>query len=135
MVPYDGGGYGGGGGYVGGGGGGPKGQVRSGLSVLLIGLATCGIYQLIWFFKVAGEVNGFLGRPAIPAGKIFLLSMISCNLYGLYWMLAECGKVIQETQQRAGIANAPNHGFMFLIPYYNVILLQEELNKAWQAQG
>lgn len=130
MVPYDpnqqmmGGG---------GGGGGNKGQVRNGLMVLLIGMVTCGIYQLIWFFSVAGEVNRFLGRDAMPAGKILLLSMVTCNLYGLYWQITECGKVIQEVQQRAGIANAQNHGFMYLIPYYNVILMQDELNKAWQA--
>ncbi|MFO0667005.1 MAG: DUF4234 domain-containing protein [Polyangiaceae bacterium] len=128
MVPYGGGQQ-----QMQGMGGGQKGQVRNGLMVLLIGFVTLGIYQLIWFFTIAGEVNRFLGRDAIPAGKILLLSIVTCNLYGLYWQFSECGKVIQEVQQRAGMANAQNHGFMYLIPYYNVILMQDELNKAWNA--
>jgi hypothetical protein len=38
-------------------------------------------------------------------------------------------------QQRAGVPNAQDQGFMYFIPYYNVILLQSELNRAWQQPG
>lgn len=114
---------------------GPKGIVRNPINILLIGLATCGIYQMIWFFQICGEMKAFLGRDEPNAMKIFLLSFVTCGLYSFYWMFASLGPLVQEIQQRAGVPNAQNQGFMYLIPYYNVILLQQELNKAWQAPG
>jgi hypothetical protein len=119
----------------GGGGGGPKGQVGNGLTVLLISMVTCGIYQFIWFMKIAGEINGFLGRDAVPVGKIFGLGILTCGAYAFYWQFAELGKIVQEVQAKAGVPNAQDQGFMYLVPYYNVILLQNELNKAWQMPG
>jgi hypothetical protein len=50
-------------------------------------------------------------------------------------MVTTCGALIQEMQQRAGLPQPNNPGILLLIPYYNVILLQEELNKVWQAPG
>lgn len=134
----------GGGGYGGPGGGGPmmpatpgqhgaKGQVRNPVTVLLIGLVTCGIYQMIWFISVAGEMSNYLQRPEPSWLKIMGLSMVTCGLYGLYWQIVVCGPLIQEMQQRAGIANPQNLGWMYIIPYYNVILMQQELNKVWQS--
>ncbi len=102
---------------------GPKGEVKSGINVLLIGLATC------------GEISAYVQREEPVWWKVYLLAMVTCGIYGLYWLYARLGPLVQEVQQRAGIQNPQNQGIMFLIPYYNVILIQEELNKAWQAPG
>ena len=112
---------------------GPKGVVRNGLMVLLYGLASCGIYQMIWFLAVANEMKAYLQRDEPNGMKILGLSIVTCGVYALYWQLTTCGQLIQEMQQRAGLPNPTNPGIMLLIPYYNVILMQEELNKVWQA--
>jgi hypothetical protein len=114
---------------------GPKGEVKNGMTILLISIATCGLYQMIWFIQVSGEMSRFLQRDEPNWLKIIGLSMVTCGMYGLYWQLVALGPLVQEIQQRAGVHNPQNHGFMYLIPYYNVFLLQQELNKAWQAPG
>jgi hypothetical protein len=114
---------------------GPKGMVRNGTMVLVYGLVSCGIYQMIWFFSIANEMKAYLQRDEPDALKIFGLSFVTCGIYSLYWMLTRCGALVQEMQQRAGVPNPQNPGVMLLIPYYNVILLQDELNKVWQAPG
>jgi hypothetical protein len=130
------------GGYPGGPGGGPmaapgqhgaKGQVRNPVTVLLIGLVTCGIYQMIWFISTAGEMSTYLQRDEPNWLKIMGLSIVTCGLYSLYWQIVVLGPLLQEMQQRAGLANPQNHGWMYIIPYYNVILMQQELNKVWQS--
>jgi hypothetical protein len=112
---------------------GPKGVVRSGMMVLVWSFVSCGLYQLWWFISVCNEMSTFLQRDEPAWWKVILLSSVTCGLYGLYWQIAKCGALIQEVQQRAGVPNAQNHGFMYVIPYYQVILMQEELNKAWSA--
>ena len=114
---------------------GPKGTVKQGIMVLVYGILSCGIYQMIWFVQTCNEMSAFLQRDEPSWAKIIGLSVVTCGIYGLYWQIVACGPLIQEIQQRAGVQNPQNHGFMYLIPYYNVILMQEELNKAWQAPG
>jgi hypothetical protein len=134
--------YGGAGGAGGGGGAmvapgvhGQKGAVRNGLMVLLYGMGTCGIYQMIWFISVCGEMKEYLQRDEPNWLKIMGLSIVTCGLYGLYWQFSRLGLLIQEMQQRAGLPNPQNPGIMLLIPYYNVMVMQEELNKVWQSPG
>ena len=114
---------------------GPKGVVRNPMMVLVYGLVSCGLYQMIWFISVCNEMKAFLGREDPSWLKLFLLSTVTCGLYAIYWQIVTLGPLIQEIQQRAGVPNPQNHGFMYIVPYYNVILLQQELNKAWQSPG
>jgi hypothetical protein len=111
---------------------GPKGQVRNGLMVLVYGIITCGIYQIIWFISTCNEMAAFLQRDEPSWLKILGLSIVTCGIYAIIWYATRVGALIQECQQRAGVPNPQNHGWMYIIPYYNVILMTEELNKAWQ---
>jgi hypothetical protein len=112
---------------------GPKGQVRSGMMALVWSFVSCGFYQLWWFIVTCNEMSTYLQREEPSWWKILLFSSLTCGIYSLYWQIARCGVLVQEMQQRAGLPNPQNHGFMYLVPYYNVILLQEELNKVWQS--
>ena len=114
---------------------GPKGLVRNGVTVLLLGLVTCGIYQLVWFIQTCNEMAAFLQRDEPNWLKILGLSIVTCNIYGLIWMITRCGALVQECQARAGVPNPQNHGWLYIIPYYNVILMVDELNKAWSSPG
>jgi hypothetical protein len=115
---------------------GAKGQVRAPVTVVLLSMFTFGIYPLIWYFNTYNEVAGFLNDPAAPPWwKPMLFSMLTCNAYGLYLVLTRLGGVIQQVQQRAGVQNAQNLGWMYIIPVYGTFLVQSELNKAWQTPG
>jgi hypothetical protein len=111
---------------------GAKGTVRSGVKCLLLGIVTCGIYQLIWFISTCNEMSTYLQRDEPSWIKIMALSIVTCGVYGLYWQIAKCGALVQECQIRAGVPNPQNQGWIYLVPYYNVVLMTEELNKAWQ---
>jgi hypothetical protein len=117
------------------GGNGPKGVVRNGTQVLLFSLLSCGIYQVIWFISICNEMAGFLKRDEPSWLKVMGLSLVTCNIYGLYWFATRFGALVAEIQQRAGVQNPQNLGWMYLIPYYNLILITDELNKAWQTPG
>jgi hypothetical protein len=112
---------------------GPKGTVRNPMMALVWGLVSCGFYQLWWFIVSCNEMSAYLGREEPSWWKVLLLSSVTCGIYGLYWQVARCGAIVQEMQQRAGLPNPDNKGFLYLVPYYNVFLLQEELNKVWQS--
>jgi hypothetical protein len=114
---------------------GPKGQIRKGTQVLLYSVLTCGIYQMIWFVSICKEMSAFLKRDEPNWLKVIGLSLVTCNVYGLYWFAVKLGALIGEIQQRAGVPNPQNLGFMYVIPYYNLILITDELNKAWQQPG
>jgi hypothetical protein len=114
---------------------GPKGKVRKGTQVLLFSIISFGIYQLIWFISICNEMSAFLKRPEPSWLKIIGLSMVTCGIYGLYYFAVPFGALVAEIQQRAGVAQPQNLGWMYLIPYYNIILTTDELNKAWQVPG
>jgi hypothetical protein len=114
---------------------GPKGLVRNSVMVLVYSVLSCGIYQMIWMVSICNEMKAYLQRDEPNGVKVLLLGMVTCGIYFLYWMFASAGPAIQEMQQRAGIANPTNPGIMLLIPYYGVIVMQEELNKVWSAPG
>jgi hypothetical protein len=80
-------------------------------------------------------MSAFLKRPEPSWLKIIGLSMVTCGIYGLYYFAVPFGALVAEIQQRAGVAQPQNLGWMYLIPYYNIILTTDELNKAWQVPG
>jgi hypothetical protein len=99
---------------------------------MLIGIVTFGIYQIIWFISTCNEMSTYLQRPEPSWIKIMALSIVTCGGYALYWQIARCGALVQECQLRAGVPSPQNYGWQYIIPYYNVVLMTEELNKAWQ---
>ena len=117
------------------GGSGPKGVARNPLHVMLLCMFTFGVYPLVWYMKTYNEVQGFLNRGGPPWWKVLLISMVTCQFYGLYLVFTRLGGIIAEVQQRAGVQNPQNLGFMYLIPAYGPFLVQTELNKAWQTPG
>jgi len=114
---------------------GPKGQLRDGKKLVIFSLVTCGFFALLWFIWTCSEISAFLKRDEPNWIKVWLLSTVTCGFYGAYWFAVKFGALVAEVQQRAGVSNPQNHGWMYIIPYYNIILATAELNKAWQTPG
>jgi len=107
---------------------GPAGEVRGLVSFFGLHLITLGFYPIFWWFKVAGEVNAFLGQERMSAVKLLLLSPVTCGIYMLIWEFSEGGKIIKDVQAKAGL---PQSAPFFVGPWQ----FQRELNKVWEAVG
>lgn len=105
---------------------GPKGEVRSPFMGILLSAVTFGLYAMYWWWKMASEVNAFLGEEKFSILKFFGLSTITCGLYGLYFMFVEGKSVIHAVQEKAGLPqDAP---FIVDLPR-----MQGALNKVWES--
>ena len=63
------------------------------MNVLLLGIFTCSIYFMVWYYKRGEEINALLGRQAV--NPIFVIFPI-LNLYYYYTIdlaLIEIGKL------------------------------------------
>ncbi|MBI5536311.1 MAG: DUF4234 domain-containing protein [Deltaproteobacteria bacterium] len=105
---------------------GPKGKVRGFFSFFFFHLITLGVYNVFWWFKVANEVNTFLGEQRMSAAKVIFLSPLTLGLYALVWQFSTGPKIIKDVQQRAGLL--PKAPF-FVSPWS----FQSSLNKVWNA--
>ena len=114
-----------------------KGEVRNPMTVWLLTLFTCGIYPLYWWYTIGNELKNYLGKDELNP-VMDLVIVFVCGLY-LWYLPIKYGKLIQEAQQRAGIADAEDQGvkfllFMFLCNF-GYSKMQEELNRVWEAGG
>lgn len=114
-----------------------KGEVRNPWVMWAISVFGCGIGPFFFWYKVGEDLKNYLGKddlnPMMDVGICFL-----CFLYAFYLPI-KYGALIQEAQQRAGIADAEDQGVMFLVWMFLCGLgyknIQEELNKVWESGG
>ncbi len=113
-----------------------KGEVRNPMTVWLLSMFTCGLYGLYFTYLTAGELKAYLGKEDVNPVMITALSYFTCNFWGAF----QVGKLIMEAQQRAGVPNPADKGVVawalntFFCGFGNK-MLQEELNKVWEAGG
>jgi hypothetical protein len=104
---------------------GPKGEIRNPFVSLLLTGVTCGLYGWYWWFKMASEVNTFLGTNRMNIFKIWGLTAVTCGLYGFYYMFVEGKNIIKEVQAKAGQPEDPP-----LI--CDLARMQGRLNSVWE---
>lgn len=114
-----------------------KGEVRNPMTVWLLYIFTCGIYPLYWWYLVGNELKNYLGKEDLNPTMDIIISLV-CPFY-LYYLPIKYGKLIQEAQQRAGMAAAEDQGMSFLIWMFICAMgyknMQDELNKVWESGG
>jgi len=59
---------------------------RSPALVVVLGIVTCGLYLIYWYYKVYGELVSLRGKT--PTGNSFgldfLLTIVTCGIWGVY---------------------------------------------------
>ncbi|MDE7095290.1 MAG: DUF4234 domain-containing protein, partial [Anaeroplasmataceae bacterium] len=62
-------------------------QKREVVAVVLLGLFTCGIYALYWFYTTSQALNEEVddNEPLMNYILAILLGMVTCGIYLLYW--------------------------------------------------
>ena len=113
-----------------------KGEVRNPTTTWILCIL-CGFYLIYWWYLVGDELKNYLGKEDLNPKMDIIFSLL-CFAY-VFYLPIKYGKLIQEAQQRAGIANAEDKGMSFLVwifvcgmGYKNI---QEELNKVWESGG
>ena len=116
-------------------GSGNVGELRSPLTVLLLGLITCGIYFLFWYYKSFDEMKDFSGEGL--GGLVGLLLSIFCGIITMFVMPAEVGNLFEGDGKDKPISGMT--GFWNLLPIIGTIVwvfkVQGRLNDFWESKG
>jgi hypothetical protein len=113
-----------------------KGEVRNPMQQWLFSVL-CGFYMLYWWYTIGNELKNYLGNEELNPTMDVAIGFL-CFPY-MYYLPIKYGKLIQEAQQRAGMANAEDQGMSFLLMMllcgFGIKNIQEELNKVWESGG
>lgn len=121
---------------------GPIGEERGVAVAILLTVLTCGIYGLVWLYKMGDELNSHQGKGRISAGVDVLLCLVTCGLWFIYLMykypsvlhdisVEEGGPVVDVTV--ICLVLALLGGFIPFGGLIAVAILQGEINKHWEA--
>lgn len=112
------------------------GEIRNPIVVYILTIVTCGIYGIIWFFSVLGEINGALAEERFNPVVEFLLTIFTLGLWGL-WLMWRMSEAIVEVEKMAGAEPKFDAAIIFVISLlgFSSIVMQLSLNNAWEAQG
>ena len=115
-----------------------KGEVRNPMMMFLFGWVSCGFYNYYFTYKASEELKAYLGKEDVNPVVITVISMFTCHFWGAF----QLGKLIMEAQQRAGVPNPVDKGVIagvlnmfYCMTGFGNKMLQEELNKVWEAGG
>lgn len=104
---------------------------------VILTFVTCGIYGIVWWYKVFTEVASDLGRSDINPMMEIVLTFVTCGVYGMY-LCYKYPKLINEMQAKRGL---PVNDFsvvsllcaIFGLNIVSFALMQSELNKIWES--
>jgi hypothetical protein len=113
-----------------------KGEVRNPTTVWL--MSFCGVYQVYWWYLTLNELKNYLGKEEMNPTVEVVIGLVTGGIY-LWYLPLKYGKVIQEAQQRAGIASPEDQGSKFLMSMFLCWMgykqMQTEINRIWESGG
>lgn len=117
----------------------PVGEQRDIAVSIVLAVVTCGIYGLVWHYRMMREIAADLGRTDINPGVEILLIFLTCGIYGMY-LCYKYPKLVNEMQARRGL---PVNDIsvmtlllaVFGLPIVSHALMQSELNNIWKLYG
>jgi hypothetical protein len=117
------------------GGTGAIGELRKPLTVVLLSLVTCGIYQLWWYYRDFEDMKQHSGEGV--GGLLGLLLAIFCSIIAVFLLPAEVGNLYAREGQEKPITALT--AFWNLIPIAGWIIfiykVQNALNNYWGPKG
>jgi hypothetical protein len=111
-----------------------RGKVRGPVAVWLLSIVTCGIYGLVWYFKINRELRDF--HPSIqvkPGLAVLALFVPIAGWVSIY----NTGTRIGQAQQLAGLGSQCS-GVLGLVASWffglHTIYFQGQLNRVWNGR-
>lgn len=112
-----------------------KGETRPVATAVLLTIATCGVYGLVWFYWVTRDIKVYLDRPDVMPALDVLLCLL-CYPYVVYWAY-RTSRLVREVQAKAGVATVRDKAILMvalalfgLLPVV-LAMFQDDLNDAW----
>lgn len=99
-------------------------------SVLLL-VVTCGIYSLVWIYRLSNDVSKINGEEE-DGGKVLLLGLVTCGIYYIYWAYKMGENVQSFSGKNDGILYAI--AYLFGLPVLTFCMIQKEINKFVEAE-
>jgi len=92
------------------------GKTRSGVTVILLSIVTCGIYAYFWYYTILNDINRALNRQEInPA--LFWVGIFCCPLI-LWYILYKVDKGLGELAHTEGTAYKENFTMWLLLTIF-----------------
>jgi len=111
------------------------GEIRKPLTVLLLGIITCGIYFLFWYYKSFEEMKDYSGEGL--GGLVGLLLSIFCGIITMFVLPAEVGNLYERDGKDKPISGMT--GFWNLLPIIGSLVwlwkVQGHLSDFWESKG
>ena len=111
---------------------------RSPAMVVVLGIVTCGIYTLIWYYQTTEELRIATGDDSIKPGLDIVLTFVTC---GIWWVYTDYrnAKKVYELSQRMGLGRSDQAMVVLLVDLFATVvtpaLLQAEYNEIARASG
>ena len=104
-------------------------QKRDVVVVILLGLFTCGIYPIYWFYVNTEALNQEVddNEPLMNFVLALLLGFVTCGIYTLFWYYKFYTKIDKYTGEDNAILN-----FLlgiFATPVAGMAIAQNSINK------
>jgi hypothetical protein len=116
-------------------GSGNAGTIRVPITVLLLGIITCGIYFFFWYYNTFEEMKEYSGEGL--GGLVGLLLSIFCGIITIFVLPAEVGNLFEADGKEKPISGMT--GFWNLLPIIGTIVwlfkVQGRLNDFWESKG
>lgn len=104
--------------------------------VVVLGMLTCGIYTLVWYYQTTEELRIATGDESIKPGLDILLTFVTC---GIWWVYTDYrnAKKAYELSQRLGLGRSDQAVIVLVVDLVAAIvtpaLLQAEYNEIAKA--
>ena len=103
------------------------------VTAIILSIVTCGIYGIIWYIKIANDVNRICNDNGPSGGTVFLLTLVTCGIYGWFFYY-NCGKRLAEAGRRYNVAIDDNSILYIILALVGLgivdyCLIQNDINK------
>ena len=103
--------------------------------MLLLGLITCGIYSIVWYYKTFQETKDYSGDGI--GGGVALLFAFLCSPVLIFLLPAEVGNLYARDGKEKPVSGTT--GFWVLLPILGGFIwlwkVQGALNDLWTSKG
>ncbi|MDE6408337.1 MAG: DUF4234 domain-containing protein [Anaeroplasmataceae bacterium] len=108
-------------------------QKRDVIVVILLGIFTCGIYSIYWFYTTAEALNNEVddNEPLMNYILALLLGLITCGIYPIYWYWKFYSKLDKYTGENNAILNFILG--LFVTSIAGMAIAQSSINKTVEA--
>ena len=109
---------------------------RNPAMIVVLGILTCGIYTLVWYYQTTEELRIATGDDSIKPGLDILLTFVTCGIWWVYTDYRNAKKAFELSQQM-GLGRSDQAVIVLVVDLFAAMitpaLLQAEYNEIAKA--